>query len=204
MKSLKSIYIALFLLLVSILLSGCSASSEDSESNKLDTISSNIKTDLNVKRDIIATALNERENKMYSPSQDTTYLYWLDNYPLIIKNTSKCNIFALNTLYKAGYKTPKENALSRDLFNPELFQDIMPIIPITNLDDIITGDLVVWKSHVIIFESLVYVNEKPYAVGIWAGTSQKDNGKTIINNVNYSKYLLKGDFVVRRPQKNIL
>ncbi len=202
MRVLLFLFLGLSFVAVSVLLSGCSASSEDTGDDTSDTITLNIKTDLNEKHDIITTALNERENKMYSPSEDTTYLYWLNNFQLIIENTSKCNIFVLNTLFKAGYKTPKENALSRDLFNDELFQDFMPIVSITSLSDIITGDLIVWKTHVIIFESLVYVKEKPYAVGIWAGTSQKDNGKTIINNVNYNKYPLKGDFKVRRPQKD--
>ncbi|MFA7360617.1 MAG: hypothetical protein WC139_06230 [Candidatus Kapaibacterium sp.] len=204
MKALSLHYIGLILVIVSILISGCSGSSEDTDSGvNSDTIVVDKNVNITEKHDIITTALNERENKMYSPSEDTTYLYWLNNFPLIIENTSKCNIFALNTLFKAGYKTPKENALSRDLFNDLLFQDFMPIVPITSLGDIITGDLVVWKTHVIIFESLVYVKEKPYALGIWAGTSQKDNGKNIINNVNYSKYPLKGEFKVRRPQKNI-
>jgi len=202
LRVLLFLFLGLSFVAVSVLLSGCSASSEDTGDDTSDTITLNIKTDLNEKHDIITTALNERENKMYSPSEDTTYLYWLNNYPLIIENTSKCNIFVLNTLFKAGYKTPKENALSRDLFNDVLFQDFMPIVSFTDLNDIITGDLIVWKTHVIIFESLVYVKQKPYALGIWAGTSQKDNGKNIINNVNYNKYPLKGDFKVRRPQKD--
>ena len=196
-------FIGLSILIISVIFAGCTPSNKDSRIDNTDTVSVLKKTEIDGKHDIISTALYERENKMYSPSEDTTYLYWLNNYPLIIKNVSKCNIFALNTLHKAGYKTPKVNALSRDLFNTELFQDIMPIVTITSLNDIITGDLVVWKKHVIIFESLIYVKNNPYAFGIWAGTSQKDNGNTVINNVNYSKYPLKGDFIVRRPQKNL-
>lgn len=187
---------------VSLLIIGCSGSSEHAKNNEYsDTASFNNKEDIAERFNIIKTALTERENRMYSPSEDTTYLYWLDNYPMIIKNTSKCNIFALNTLYKAGFKTPNVNALSKDLFNESNFQDIMPVVSLSSLDDILVGDLIIWKSHVIIFESLAYVKNKPYAFGIWAGTSQKDNGKTVINNVNYSKYPLKGDFKVRRPVK---
>lgn len=202
MKVLFILYSSLSFIILSLFISGCSSSSEHSNSNvESDSVSIQNKTDISERYEIIRTALIERENRMYSPSEDTTYLYWLDNYPLIIKNTSKCNIFAINTLYKAGYKTPKQNTLSKDLYNEELFQDFMPIINLKVLDDIITGDLIVWKTHVIIFESLIYVKEKPYALGIWAGTSQKDNGNTIKNNVNYSKYPLKGNFKVRRPQK---
>lgn len=203
MRALSNYFIGLSIVIITVIVTGCTSSNKDSDIDTSDTVSILKKANVVEKYDIISTALNERENKMYSPFEDTTYLYWLNNYPLIIKNTSKCNIFALNTLHKAGYKTPKENALSRDLFNDDLFQDIIPIVTITSLNDIITGDLLIWKTHVIIFESLVYVKNKPYAFGIWAGTSQKDNGKTVINNVNYSKYPLKGDFKVRRPQKNI-
>lgn len=152
---------------------------------------------------IIKTALKEREKEMYSPDADTTFLYWLNNKPIFLRKTTKCNIFALNTLYKAGYKTPKTNALSKDLYNDELFQDIMPIVKIKSIEEILKGDLVVWKSHVIIFESLTYIKDDPYAKGIWAGTSKKDNGTTVKNNVMHGKYPLKGNFVVRRPQKAV-
>ena len=109
----------------------------------------------------------------------------------------------MNTLYKAGYKTPKTNALSKDLFNEDLFQDIMPIVKLKSINDILKGDLVVWKSHVIIFESLLYVKNDPFANGIWAGTSKTDNGTSVKNNVIHGKYSLKGDFIVRRPQKAV-
>lgn len=150
---------------------------------------------------IIKTALNEMENEMYSITADTTFLYWLKNKPIILRNTTKCNIFALNTLYKAGYMTPRTNALARDLYNENLFQDILPVIKLKSIDEILKGDLVVWKGHVIIFESLTYINDDPYAKGIWAGTYKKDNGSNVKNNVMYGKYPLKGSFVVRRPQK---
>jgi hypothetical protein len=145
------------------------------------------------------TAEQERDNEMYSPDADTTYLYWLNNKPVQFRNTTKCNIFALNTLHKAGFKTPNQNALSRDLFNTELFGDIMPVVTLKSLEDILKGDLVVWKYHVIIFESLVYLNKEPYAKGIWAGTRQKEDGKKVKNNTVHGNYPLNGDYIVRRP-----
>jgi len=191
---------------VTLFLVGCVASprhpkNEKEDNNKDTTITINDNDSTEDGNIIIKTALLERENEMYSPSVDTTILYWLNNKPIILKNASKCNIFALNTLFKAGYKTPKTNALSRDLFNEDLFQEIMPIVKLKSINDILKGDLVVWKSHVIIFESLLYVKNDPFAKGIWAGTSKTDNGTSVKNNVIYGKYSLKGDFVVRRPQK---
>ena len=204
MKHLLSLFFGTVLTFYSLFISGCSPYTEQSDDSETpDTVSVNINNEVSAKNDIITAAFLEQKKSMYSPSDDTTYLYWLNNYPLIIKNTSKCNIFVLNTLFVAGYKTPKVNALSRDLYNDELFQDFMPIVKLNSLKDILTGDLIVWKSHVIIFESLVYVKEKPYAKGIWAGTSQSDNGDNIINNVIYGKFPLKGDFKVRRPQKDV-
>lgn len=203
------------ILFFSIVLIGCIASprhpkfeeKEESKDVSLDTVAiyynNETSDDANGEKVniIIKTALNEREKEMYSPSADTTILYWLNNKPIFLRNSTKCNIFALNTLYKAGYKTPKTNALSKDLYNEDLFQDIIPIVKINNLEDILTGDLIIWRSHVIIFESLVYIKDDPYAKGIWAGTSKRDNGKTVKNNVMYGKYPLKGNYVVRRPQK---
>jgi len=196
---------------IALFLAGCVASPRhpkfEKEENDKDTVSVESDNDqdadnsLEDGNQIIKTALIERENEMYSPSADTTYLYWLKNKPIFLRNTTKCNIFALNTLYRAGYKTPKTNALSRDLYNDDLFQDIMPTVKLKSLKEILKGDLVVWNSHVIIFESLTYIKDDPYAKGIWAGTSKKDNGTSVRNNVMYGKYPLKGNFVVRRPQK---
>jgi len=147
------------------------------------------------------TASSERENEMYSPYADTTYLYWLNHKPVQLRNTTKCNIFALNTLYKAGFKTPKSNALSRDLFDEQKFGDILPVVKLNSLEDIMKGDLVVWKYHVIIFESLVYLNNEPYAKGYWAGSRQKDDGVKVKNNTVHGNYPLNGEYVVRRPER---
>jgi hypothetical protein len=209
-----SAYINIFLvLLITSFLAGCVASPRHPKNEKKekenDTLSINDNNEPDFDSEdnsvdgnkIIKTALIERENEMYSITADTTFLYWLKNRPIILRNTTKCNIFALNTLFKAGYKTPKTNALSKDLFNEDLFQDIIPVVKFKSIEEILKGDLVVWRGHVIIFESLTYIKDDPYAKGIWAGTSKKDNGTTVKNNVMYGKYPLKGDFIVRRPQK---
>lgn len=196
---------------IAFLLSGCVASPRHPKFEKEDKDTVSVNSDNNQEfnsdnseeggNQIIKTALLEREKEMYSPSADTTFLYWLKNKPIFLHNTTKCNIFALNTLYRAGYKTPRTNALSRDLYNDDLFQDIMPVVKLNSISEILKGDLVVWNSHVIIFESLTYIKDDPYAKGIWAGTSKKDNGTSVKNNVMYGKYPLKGNFIVRRPQK---
>jgi hypothetical protein len=150
---------------------------------------------------IIQTAEDEQQNGMYSPKKDSVYLYWLDNQLLVIKNSTKCNIFALNTLYKAGFKTPTVNALTRDLMDQTKFTDVLPIINISDPDEILKGDLVVWYGHVIIFDFLVKKNNKLYAQAWWSGTSQEDNNDNVINNVKYGKYPMKGNYIVRRPIK---
>src|SRR5690348_2718735 len=63
---------------------------------------------------IINIAKDEQQNEMYKPSIEKTYLYWLNNKEIHLNNATKCNIFALNVLYNAGFKTPKVNALCRD------------------------------------------------------------------------------------------
>lgn len=205
----KIIYKILTIIIFSIYLFGCSASDDvpkkRDKPEKKDTVS--IKNDNEIKdesseNEIIKTALLEQNNKMYSPSVDSTYLYWLKNKLILLNNSTKCNIFVLNTLFKAGYKTPKTNALSRDLYNNDLFLDIMPFVEIKDLGDIQKGDIIIWSGHVIIFEELIYKKDKkPYAKAVWAGTSQSDNGSNITNNVIHGNFPLKGDFKVRRPQK---
>ena len=185
-----------------LFLTGCSSSKQSSDeeddiSGETEISEENLSsTDL-----ILITAEEERDNDMYSPDADTTYLYWLDYRPVQLRNTTKCNIFALNTLYKAGFKTPKSNALSRDLFDEQKFGDILPVVKFKSLEDIMKGDLVIWKYHVIIFEKLVYLNKEPYAKGYWAGSRQKDDGVKVKNNTVHGNYPLKGEFVVRRPEK---
>jgi hypothetical protein len=57
---------------------------------------------------------------MYSISEDTAFLYWLDNQIITLNNSTKCNIFALNVLYKAGFKCPEINTLTYDLRDTEV------------------------------------------------------------------------------------
>ncbi len=150
---------------------------------------------------IMSIASAEQDKEMYSPQKDTTYLYWLNNRLALLKGSTKCNIYALNVLYKSGYKTPTENALCRDLFDTERFTDILPVVGKSDIKEAKKGDLVIWKGHVIIFESLVKTKNDMYALAWWAGTRQSDNGENIRNNVIYGKYRLNGTYVVRRPVK---
>lgn len=150
---------------------------------------------------IINTAKEEQSNEMYAKSSDSTYLYWLNNKLVLLKNHTKCNIYALNTLFKAGFKTPKVNALTKDLVDTSKFTDILPIIGISDPELAKKGDLIVWNGHVIIFEQLTKIKNDYYALAWWAGTSQADNGDNVINNVIYGKYKLSGYFVIRRPLK---
>ncbi|MDD5361570.1 MAG: hypothetical protein PHN88_05530 [Ignavibacteria bacterium] len=207
-KSAARKYSPVLFLLTALIISGCIASPRHpryENNDNRDTVSindyENIEPGLNDGDLIIKTALKEQKNEMYSPDADTTYLYWLKYKPIYLRKSTKCNIFALNTLYKAGFKTPKTNALSRDLYNESLFTDLIPVVRFRSLEDIQRGDLVIWKSHVIIFEKLVYLDDDPYAKAIWAGTTKKDNGKNVMNNVMYGNYPLKGNFIVRRPEK---
>ncbi len=150
---------------------------------------------------IINIAKDEQQNEMYSPSISDTYLYWLDNREIKLNHATKCNIFALNVLFKAGFKTPTVNALTRDLIDTSKFSDILPIVGISDPEAAAKGDLIVFNGHVIIFESLVKIKKDMYALAWWAGTHQADNGDNIMNNVCYGKYKLNGYFVVRRPVK---
>jgi hypothetical protein len=150
---------------------------------------------------IVNIARTEQQNEMYSPSIDSTHLYWLDNRLILLNHATKCNIFALNVLYKAGFKTPKVNALTYDLADTTKFKDIMPVVGISDPTDAKKGDLIVWNGHVIIFETLLKIKQDLYAQAWWAGTRQSDNGDNVINNVCYGKYRLNGYYVVRRPLK---
>jgi hypothetical protein len=150
---------------------------------------------------IINTAREEQMNEMYSKSKDSTYLYWLGNKLILLNNQTKCNIFALNVLYKSGFKTPQTNALTRDLVDTSKFKDILPVAGISEPESARKGDLLVWNGHVIIFDYLKKIKDDMYAVAWWAGTRQADNGDNIINNVCYGSYKLNGYYVVRRPVK---
>ncbi len=141
----------------------------------------------------------EQENSMYSVESDTTILYWLDNMPAELSGFTKCNVFALNVLKRAGYKTPDENCLTSDMFDTSLYTDVFPVAGVNQIDVAEPGDLIVWNGHVIIFEKIVSAGGDEYALGWWAGTRQEDNGNNIQNNVCYGKYPLDGDFIIRRP-----
>ena len=148
---------------------------------------------------IISIAKVEQQKEMYKPSVSKTYLYWLDNREILLNHATKCNIFALNVLYKAGFRTPTVNALCRDLYDTTKFKDVFPVVGNSDPELAAKGDLIVWQGHVIIFESLTKIKKETYAWAWWAGTSQSDNGDNVINNVCYGKYKLRGYFVIRRP-----
>ncbi len=196
----------LFSLAITFFISACSASNNRSdkseEKNKSGSIEDNESYSA-VWNKINKTAQEEQLNPMYSRSEDTALLYWLDNQIIALNNSTKCNIFALNVLYKAGFKCPDINTLTYDLMDTSRFKDIFPLIIFENEIDlrnkIRPGDLIIWNGHVIIFESLEKINERLYAVAWWAGTRQEDNGENIVNNVIHGRYPLEGYFIVRRP-----
>ena len=211
MKKRQLLFILLIFLL-GIYLIGCFPASrnrnDDTENNENTENTENTggnttenTTDETAGGAIISIAKNEQQNEMYKPSIEKTYLYWLNNKEIHLNNVTKCNIFALNVLYSAGFKTPKVNALCRDLVDTSKFKDVFPVVGISDPDNARKGDLVVWNGHVIIFESLVKVKKDMYALAWWAGTHQTDNGDNVINNVCYGKYKLNGYFVIRRPVK---
>lgn len=150
---------------------------------------------------ILQNALAEQMNPMYRKDADTTLLYWLDDLPLELPGSTKCNIFALNVLERSGFATPNENCTTSELFDTTLFANILPVISRNSCSLALPGDLLVWNGHVIIFESLVSADEIEYALGWWAGTRKEDDGEKVINNVCHGKYPLEEDYIVRRPQK---
>lgn len=186
-----------------IYISGCSSStSDDNTDSDIEEAQTIYESEI-AGNTILSFAQTEQLNPMYSPDVDSTYLYWLNNDLLLIQGSTKCNIFALNVLTRAGFKTPEGNALCRDLFDTVNFTEILPVISVNDISAAAKGDLVIWSYHVIIFESLKKLNDDLYAVGWWAGTKQLDNGDNIVNNVCHGKYRLAGDYVVRRPVKKI-
>jgi len=213
MKYSKLLYISIFFS-ISFYLTGCfpaSRTEEDSEQttetteekNKENKEENNEVTEVGEANGaaIMKIAASEQNKKMYSPKVDSTYLYWLNNQLIVLNGSTKCNIFALNVLYKSGFKTPKQNALCRDLVDTDKFTDILPVVGVSDISNAQKGDLVVWKGHVIIFEEIVQSKSGTYCNAWWAGTRQKDNGDNIRNNVIYGKYKISGDYVVRRPVK---
>jgi hypothetical protein len=189
-----------FLFILSVLLSGCfPASRTENDGEIQEETTENNETDVS---SIMKTAVKEQENRMYSPDVDSTYLYWLDNRLVLLKGSTKCNIFALNVLHRSGHRTPRTNALCRDLVDTSRFKEILPVVGVKDVSDARAGDLIIWKNHVIIFEKILSsVKSCLYVSAWWAGTRQKDNGENIKNNVIYGKYRLNGYYVVRRPVK---
>lgn len=194
MNTTKYLILSFVLLLY---MTGCGGSRSSEEENKENTETT--ETEESGGTAILNAAKAEQDNEMYSPDNETTTLYWLNDKVIKLNGTTKCNIYALNVLFKSGYKTPTINALSRDLANADKFTDILPVVGIQTPDDARKGDIIAWSGHVIIFESLTQIKNDLYAVGWWAGTRQKDNGDNIRNNVCYGKYKLSGYYVVRRP-----
>ena len=200
-RELYRLFIA-FIVSGSVYLTGCTTSkTEETEETNENNENTEHHYESSEGAMIMSTAKDEQQNEMYSKTHDSTYLYWLNNKLILLKNQTKCNIFALNTLFKAGFKTPKVNALCKDLVDTSKFTDILPIIGISDPEIPKTGDLIVWNGHVIIFDRLTKIKNDYYAFAWWAGTSQADNGDNVINNVIYGKYKLSGYFVIRRPIK---
>jgi hypothetical protein len=188
------------ILFIVITLASCGGGSYTKDEETTETTTETTSYEESQGTAIINIAEKEQQNEMYSPSVDTTHLYWI-NKKIVLRGATKCNIFALNTLYKAGFKTPTVNALCKDLADTSRFTDIFPVVGIGDPESAKKGDLVVWKGHVIIFESLVKIKKDIYALAWWSGTGQADNGDNIINNVCHGKYKLNGYYVVRRPVK---
>ncbi len=178
-------------------MSGCSSSEktkrEISEHEKEES------TEISEAGVIFEVAEMEQQNPMYNVDSDTTVLYWLNDNAAELSGYTKCNVFALNVLERAGYKTPDENCLTSDMFDTSKYSDVFPVAGMNDIELALPGDLIVWNGHVIIFEKVVSAGGEDYALGWWAGTSQSDNGDNILNNVCYGKYRLDGLFVIRRP-----
>src|SRR5437868_5367860 len=180
----KSSYL-LILFLLGLYLTGCFPAShnrndEDSDTDTdtettdntktTETNAGNNTTDDAAGNAIINIAKVEQQKEMYKPSVDSTHLYWLNNRLILLNHATKCNIFALNVLYKAGFKTPTVNALTHDLVDTSKFRDIFPVVGICNSEYVSRGDLIVWDGHVIVFEALVKTKKDIYAQAWWAGT----------------------------------
>jgi len=184
---------------VAVIFAGCSGSS--STETEEETTNPEISYKEAHGAVIMNAAEEEQQKDMYTRANDVTYLYWLDNLKVHLKNRTKCNIYAMNVIYKAGFKTPDVNVLTHDLADTSKFKDILPVVGVNDPESARKGDLIAWNGHVIIFDYLVRIKRDIYAMAWWAGSGQRDNGDNIINNVCHGKYKLNGHFVVRRPVK---
>lgn len=191
----------IFLFCIAAYLSGCSSSSENSEERKVETHETVSEENAEPGLDLLRIASQEQNNRMYSRSCDTAYMYWLDSALLVTHGLTKCNVYLLNVLALSGYMTPSVNALAKDIYDTLMFRSELPVIAVNDISKARTGDVIAWKSHVILFESIIRAGEEEFVLGYWSGTESQDNGASIINNVCHGKYRLTGDFVVRRPVK---
>lgn len=207
---MKFYYFRLFyvsIIILFIILNGCSGSGnygeekdeyENYHKDKSKATGSISELEMEKKRtQIVETAREEQKNEMYSSSNDSTYLYWINN-PVYGK-FSKCNIFVMNVLYKAGCKCPYENVTTYDLMDTLRFNEILPVINFSEGEKLLKGDLIIWNGHVIIFESYVYEENTEFVVAWWGGSKQPNNGIDIINDVAHGRYPLKAGYIVRRP-----
>lgn len=189
-----------------IIVSGCSGSSGNDNEEASDKIKTGTESESEITENsglvsekISKAAFNEQKNPMYSRAEDSSYLYWLDNELIITDSATKCNIFAMNVLFKAGFKCPAEYPLTYDLMDTSKFKDILPVVKINSETDFRKGDLIIWNGHVIIFEYIIYNDDELYAMAWWAGTNQENNGVNIINDVVHGKFPIYEGFIVRRP-----
>jgi hypothetical protein len=104
---------------------------------------------------IFEAAKREQQNPMYSVDSDTTFLYWLGNMPVELSGYTKCNVFALNVLERAGYLTPDENCVTSEMFDTSFYNDVFPVVGTNDVDLARPGDLIIWNGHVIVFEKVV-------------------------------------------------
>jgi uncharacterized protein YcfL len=205
-------YLSLIFLVLMFLLNGCMAPPHKNvpeENDEEDVILTDSSRNISIltaedsklrNGDIIFKyAFKEQQKSMYAKNSEYVYLYWLKNKKLSLKGHTKCNIFAINTLYKAGFLTPDQNARTVDLMNEKLFSDVFPVTNVSKPSQLKKGDLIIWNGHVIIYDTIAVVNKDLYAKAIWSGTRKRDNGNNVINNVIYGKYPLSGNFIVRRP-----
>lgn len=189
----------------SLILNGCSGSGEISEEKNEhadDTEYRDPVSELEMERKgnkILETAREEQKNEMYATANDSAFLYWI-NDPLF-GNFSKCNVFAINVLYKAGCKCPYENVTTYDLMDTSRFTDILSIVRVNEGAKILKGDLIIWNGHVIIFESFTANPNDDYVIAWWGGSRQTSNGTEIMNDVAHGKYPLEEGYIVRRPMR---
>jgi hypothetical protein len=172
---------------------GCSSSEPDKKENEEVN-----KENESSHASIINVGFEEQKNPMYSRSSDSSILYNTGKLHSGLSGYTKCNIFALNVIYKSGYKCPDEYLLCKDFFDTTRYGEFFPFVRLSSLLEIQAADLIVWRGHIIICEKPC---DEEYVFAIWGGSSREDDGTTIINGVKYGKYKITGDYIIRRPIK---